>query len=138
MDDERENRFLLDTSIIVPIAIAGGIAFLIVAFVYCCRHAFSKRPFSQFRHQDSSRNIVRNRSEGAHHNFTTDRERVIHDQGTGGGLSSIISTAMTGYLPRHGRAGHRYPPPSHHSRTNYSSTQVCMLLWQVYCLNNEV
>ena len=35
--DERHRQLLFDTSILVPIAIAGGITFIIVVFVYCCR-----------------------------------------------------------------------------------------------------
>lgn len=36
-DHERHRQLLLDTSILVPIAIAGGITFIIILFVYCCR-----------------------------------------------------------------------------------------------------
>ena len=124
MDDGRENRFLLDTSIIVPIAIAGAVAVLIIAFVYCCRQfAFSKRLLSQSRHRDISGE--RNRPDMAYgHTTNPERGAVIHEQTTGGGLSSIFSTAMMGYLPRNGSRRNHYPPPSHHSRTNYNSTQV--------------
>ncbi len=124
MDDERENKFLLDTSIVVPIAIAGAVAVLIVAFVYCCRQfAFSKRLLRQPRHHDIS--AERNRT-GVTHGQTTNTERgaVVHQQRPGGGLSNLISTAMMGYLPRNGSTRTQYPPSTHQSRANYNSTQV--------------
>lgn len=39
MDDEGgdRNSLMLDTSIILPIAVAGGITLVIIIFVYCCR-----------------------------------------------------------------------------------------------------
>ena len=118
MDDGRENRFLLDTSIIVPVAIAGAVAVLIVAFVYCCRQfAFSKQHFNTHHH-----NITSERND-----FTTDSERgtiIHHQQRPGGALSDIFSTAMLGYIPGTRSTRNQYPPPSHRNRANYNSTQV--------------
>ncbi len=36
-NDDRHRELLLDTSILVPVAIAGGVTFAIVLFIYCCR-----------------------------------------------------------------------------------------------------
>ena len=123
MDNDRENRFLLDTSIIVPIAIAGAVAVLIVAFVYCCRQfALSKL----HRH-----NAIIERNSTAVSNSRMNNEReAVHQSRQGGGLSSIISTAMTGYLPRNGSTRTQYPHPSHINRTTYHSTQVSFFLAQ--------
>ena len=124
MDDDNRNRFMLDTSIIIPIAIAGGVALLIIVFLYCFRHFVqSKRRFRTVRTVPipSDGGIAQER----------DRTNVGRSAGQRGRVSDLERQFLPGALEgqgsyqRHGDSAqrHHYPPPSSH-RTNYNSTQV--------------
>lgn len=132
-DDGNQSRFLLDTSIIVPIGIAAGVTLLIVAFVYCCRYfVYSKRVArAQTRTVTNNRPTVYVPPSGV----GAGRSVPVQPQGTRGVAANMA--AIQQYLPwshtagggyqRNGRdRGQPYPPPSstHHHRTNYNSTRV--------------
>lgn len=125
MDDENRNRFMLDTSIIIPIAIAGGVALLIICFLYCCRHFVQgKRIFRTSPRPLEGGGTDRSRTAAGR------RPTVQRHNGDGLGGSDLLgalqgqflpwTTREQGYYQRHGH----YPPPSTQSRANYNSTQV--------------
>lgn len=135
MDDENRNRFMLDTSIIIPIAIAGGIALLIVVSLYCCRHFVQNkrilrtvpRPLDGGMDQERDRGNVNVRRSAGQRGRVSDLAAI---------QSQFLPWALErqGYYQRHGNSAQRdhYPPPSTHSRANYNSTQVStahQLLW---------
>jgi len=55
MDDggDKHRELLLDTSILLPMAIAGGVTIVIIVFLYCCRRYKSLLGYSS-RSADSS------------------------------------------------------------------------------------
>lgn len=129
MDDhDHENRFMLDTSIVMPVAIAGGIALLIIAFVYCCRHYLhNKRLLRCSPRYDGC-------TTGGGGGTARDRMTSRHTRTSR--VSDNLAALQTQFLPwivreegyyqRQGNGGQRqqYPPSSSHTRANYHSTQV--------------
>lgn len=122
MDDNNTNRFIFDTRYIVPIAIAGGVVILIVAFVYCCRHFVYNKRF--LNHQP--RALGSGVGTGGHSDTGTGR---IVERRTLGGIdvAAILpwSTRARDYNQRNrSTARGQHYPPSTHNRANYNSTQV--------------
>lgn len=139
MDDENGNLpFLLNTSIIVPIAIAGGVAFVIVILLYCCRHFLCHRRFFGNRVQSTgTRTGV----------YPTPTEQGGRRLGTQPQNRSRVSdnlaalqhqflpwSARGGYYQRNAREQPAVPPSSTHNRANYSSTQVGTASWFHPCM----
>ena len=138
-ENDNQSRFLLDTSIIVPIGIAAGVTLLVVAFVYCCRYfAHSKRVArAQMRTVSSNNNNNRPTVYVPPSGVGPGRSVPVQPRGTRGVAANMA--AIQQYLPwshtagggyqRNSRGhdrGQLYPPPSstHHHRTNYNSTRV--------------
>lgn len=115
MDDENRNPFTLDSRIIVPIAIAGGVAFVIIVFLYCCRHfVYNKRLLGN-----------RVRSGGVRPGAYSTPTR----SGAGGSQlgGSRVSAFQHQFMPWSVRGYQRNASEqqsSTHNRANYNSTQV--------------
>lgn len=134
MDDDNRNRFVLDTSILVPVAIASGVALLIVIFLYCCRHYVQNK----IRLTSVPRTLGDTR---ARDRAVTERRASGQRQHRRDGMAAIqnlfLPWSEDEYYQRHMRGtthgpGHLYPPASS-NRANYNSTQVTIMSHNTPC-----
>lgn len=107
MDENDSTQFKLDTSILVPVAIAGGVALAIVVLVYCCRHLIFRKGL---RNTTMTSVLERNRMD----------EDTRHVGRRGGG--SISEAIRHQFIPWSSRE--HYLPATARGRPNYHSTQV--------------
>ena len=138
MDDEddhdRNRQIMLDTSIILPIAVAGGITLLIVAFIYCCRRYQSTMSGNRDRgflgrSYDSSiaENPVRQ---------TNIRGRRLGQQTDNNASGNYVQQCLPwsperGYYQRNWVTTGQQPQNSNIPSRNYSSTQSTTAIGQV-------
>ena len=130
MDDERNRAFVLDTSIILPIAIATSIAAVIIIFLYCCRR------YQGYMNQNGLRDQY-----GRSFGNTIDENEVYRDSNRRSMMQQHRTQRNTSsprfhfmpwplirhsYHHRHGNVvqntSNLMPQP--HNTTNYNSTQV--------------
>ncbi len=131
MDDENNNRIRLDTSIIVPIAIAGGITLFIVLCVHCCRRYKSTIPRNRttrsllegsFGNTIDENGMYRNNSRrqlNGNHNYSEDAtlgQNHFMPWHIGQGYYQRATNYSTGRQQQQ--------PSSESRRTNYSSRLV--------------
>lgn len=140
MDDEKSNSFILDTSIIAPLAIAAGVVFVIVVFLYCCRNFVYNKRYLGNRGRSERVGSGRYPSPTQH---SGGRRIVIQPRGRGR-VSENLAAFQHHFMPW---STHRYyqrngseqqiPPTSTHNRANYNSTQVRRVngcAWEVQLL----
>lgn len=133
MEDENRNPFVLNTSIIVPIAIAAGVAFIIIIFLYCCRHFVYNKRILGGSHVRSTAAVPAEPG---------GRRVVIQPRGRGGVTEAfrhqfIPWSTGAGHYQRHTREQQVYPTPTH-NRANYNSTQVISLANILYLARANV
>jgi hypothetical protein len=134
MDDENRNRFMLDTSIIVPVAIAGGVAFAIVVVLYCCRQCMFNKNILRRRlcPGEARPGVCSNptQSRNTNRRAVTIQPRDDHNR-----VSDNLAALRYQFMPwsagegYYQRNGDDYPPSSsthraNYNRANYNSTQV--------------
>ena len=143
-DDDRNRQIMLDTSIILPIAVAGGITLLIIIFVYCCRHYQSSmlgsrdRGFCGRSYENSTTEVNQRRSNGC------TRRLMGRRTTTSNGNANLVPNYMPwssgrGYYQRNCVATNQQPHQQLQTdalpRTNYNSTQSTATVGQVRCSN---
>ena len=129
MDEDKNNSFILDTSIIVPLAIAAGVGFVIIVLLYCCRHFLYNKRFVGNRRRSDRPGL------GGYPTPTQPgggRRVVIQPYGRGR-VSDNLAAFQNQFMPWSRRGYHQrngseqqIPPFSAHNRANYNSTQVCI------------
>ena len=131
MDDDRNFPFQLDTSVLVPIAIAGGIALVVLVLAYCFRNFIYSKVLARNRVRADSGGSGR----GGYPSASVPTRRVTIEPQRRRGVSENLAAlqhqffmpwSTRGFYQRDVDAhGQRLSPPSSHNRTNYHSTQVC-------------
>ena len=130
---DRSPEFMLDTSIVVPIAIAGAITIAVIFTLICCRRISSLLEFRRTGNRRTS--SLDSNNEPVYHNSTVNTgRRATGSSNTAGGAGGVHHQVLPwimgqGYYQRNGNSsavGQRqdYLPPTVPHRANYNSTQV--------------